>query len=249
MRPVSTESPEPITAADCAVFELRQYTLHPGGRDVLIELFDREFVETQEAVDMAVIGQFRDLDDPERFVWIRGFRDLGTRKRGLETFYGGPVWKQHREAANATMIESDDVLLLRPARPGAGFEAVQGERPPPGSTALDGGLVVATICHLGRPAEQGFLDQFETSLAPLLRDAGVPVVACLVTEHSPNDVPALPIREGENVLVWFARFADEASFEPWRSAPAHADLLRDPQVLRLSPTSRSWLRAETQARG
>ncbi len=29
----------------CPVVELRQYTLHPGKRDILIELFDREFIE------------------------------------------------------------------------------------------------------------------------------------------------------------------------------------------------------------
>jgi hypothetical protein len=55
-----------------SVFELRQYTLYPDQRDVLIELFDREFVETQEAVGMRVVGQFRDLDRADRFVWVRG---------------------------------------------------------------------------------------------------------------------------------------------------------------------------------
>ncbi len=45
----------------CPVVELRQYTLHPGKRDVLIDLFDREFLETQEEVGMRIIGQFRDL--------------------------------------------------------------------------------------------------------------------------------------------------------------------------------------------
>lgn len=34
----------------CPVVELRQYTLHPGKRDVLIDLFDREFIEPQEAL-------------------------------------------------------------------------------------------------------------------------------------------------------------------------------------------------------
>src|SRR5688572_25580775 len=57
----------------CPITELRQYTLHPGKRDTLIDLFDREFVETQEAVGMTLIGQFRDLDKPDRFVWLRGF--------------------------------------------------------------------------------------------------------------------------------------------------------------------------------
>jgi hypothetical protein len=61
------------------VVELRQYTLHPGRRDVLIDLFDREFVETQEAARMAVLGQFRDLDDSDRFVWLRGFDDMRRR--------------------------------------------------------------------------------------------------------------------------------------------------------------------------
>src|SRR5207253_8210966 len=96
------------------IVELRQYTLHPGKRDVLIDLFDREFIESQEALEMSVIGQFRDLDDPDRFVWLRGFRDMSSLAQCLQAFYGGPVWKQHRDAANATMIDSDNVLLLRP---------------------------------------------------------------------------------------------------------------------------------------
>ena len=74
----------------CPVVELRQYTLHPGQRDVLIDLFDREFVETQEAAGMRIIGQFRDLDHPDRFVWLRGFRDMTSRAKALTDFYGGP---------------------------------------------------------------------------------------------------------------------------------------------------------------
>jgi hypothetical protein len=52
----------------CPIVELRQYTLRPGEREVLIDIFDRELVESQEAVGMSLIGQFRDLDDPDRFV-------------------------------------------------------------------------------------------------------------------------------------------------------------------------------------
>ena len=56
----------------CPVIELRQYT-PPGQRDVLIDLFDRHFVESQEAAGMTIVGQFRDRRRPDRFVWIRGF--------------------------------------------------------------------------------------------------------------------------------------------------------------------------------
>lgn len=95
-----------------AVVELRQYTLHPGRRDTLIALFEREFIETQEALGLRVIGQFRDLDDPDRFIWLRGFSDMSARRRSLAAFYDGPVWAAHRDAANATMVDSDNVRLL-----------------------------------------------------------------------------------------------------------------------------------------
>ena len=117
------------------VVELRQYTLRPGRRDELIDLFDREFVESQEACGITVLGQFRDLDDPDRFVWLRGFADLAGRHAGLTAFYGGPVWAEHRDAANDTMLDSDDVLLLRPHKD---------FRPPPA-----GSLIAVTVYPAG----------------------------------------------------------------------------------------------------
>ncbi|MCE3544317.1 NIPSNAP family protein, partial [Escherichia coli] len=48
-----------------SIVELRRYTLHPGRRDDLIDLFDTHFLESQEACGMTVIGQFRDPDDPD----------------------------------------------------------------------------------------------------------------------------------------------------------------------------------------
>jgi len=74
------------------VVELRQYTLRPGQREVLIKLFERELIEPQEAVGMQILGQFWDLDRPDRFVWLRGFSDMEARRQGLAAFYGGPVW-------------------------------------------------------------------------------------------------------------------------------------------------------------
>ena len=61
------------------VVELRQYTMQPGGRDKLIGMFEDRFVEGQEAAGMRVLGQFRDAKDPNRFVWMRGFRDMPSR--------------------------------------------------------------------------------------------------------------------------------------------------------------------------
>jgi quinol monooxygenase YgiN len=232
------------------IVELRQYTLHPGTRDVLIELFDREFVESQEAVGMQVFGQFRDLDDPDRFVWLRGFRDMPTRARALEAFYGGPVWKQHRDETIATMIDSDNVLLLRPARPWSGLSVEKIERLPPGSPEVSGGLVVATIWHLDATAGSEFLEFFEGTADPALKDAGASILGYFVTETSPNNFPALPVREDENVFVCISGFSDQAAYDLHVAALARPDVtkalprgLRErPDVLKLAPTSRSRLR-------
>src|SRR5689334_4014713 len=64
------------------IVELRQYTLHDGQRDTLIDLFEHQFVESQEALGMKIVGTFRDLDRPNRFVWIRGFTDMDARLAG-----------------------------------------------------------------------------------------------------------------------------------------------------------------------
>lgn len=230
------------------IVELRRYTLHPGQRDVLIELFDREFVETQEAVGMTVIGQFRDQDAPDQFVWLRGFRDLAARTESLRAFYGGPAWQAHRNAANATMIDSDDVLLLRPAHPGTGFPPGR-DRPAPGSVAGPDGIIVATTWHLHPAAEAGFSTMFEVVLMPMLHDAGVPILAMFVSEHGENGFPALPVRADAHVFVWFSLAPDRAVHErraaalsPGFAAALQPHLARTPEVALLSPTARSRLR-------
>jgi quinol monooxygenase YgiN len=224
------------------VVELRQYTLQPGRRDELIELFDRELVESQEAEGMAVLGQFRDLDRPDRFVWLRGFDDMPGRTEALTRFYTGPVWKANSARANATMIDVDDVLLLRPATGHERFPA--GERPARGTTEAPPSLILATLYFRDHPFDRAFAEYFERAARPALADAGAVPFACLTTEYAENTFPALPVRRGVHAFIWFARFADVAALdehlrrlekEPVPNLPA-------PQHLRLSPTARSQLR-------
>src|SRR5215468_1824869 len=226
----------------CPVVELRQYTLRPGQRDVLIDLFDREFVESQEAAGMAIVGQFRDLDDPDRFVWIRGFASMPARATALAAFYGGPVWKQHAAAANATMIDSGNVLLLRPATARAGFPAPTAPRPPAGrqATAVPSCLLV-TLYYRDRPFDPAFTSFFESEARPRLAAAGAAPLAWLQTEYAENTFPALPVRTGEHVFAWLARFPSQDHLDAHLRAPAFLPALAgmitgEPQRLRLAPT-------------
>lgn len=238
-------------ACACNVVELRQYTLHPNQRDVLIELFDREFVETQEAVGMRVVGQFRDLDNPDRFVWLRGFSDMAARQRALAAFYGGPVWAAHRDAANRTMVDSNNVLLLQPAWPGAGIAWPEGLRAAPGAQDIPAGRVEVTVFYLKQPATAQLLTLCREGAARRPADSGTTVLGWYITEPSSNTFPRLPVREGENVLVGFALVPDAG-------APALRDgglwardltpmllqcLAKPTESLRLVPTARSAIHA------
>lgn len=228
------------------VIELRQYTLRPGQREVLIELFDREFVETQEATGMRVLGQFRDTDRPDRFVWLRGFADMPARFAALTSFYTGPTWKAHAAAANATMIDTDDVLLLRPARAGTMVDLDPSVRGTPASS-----VVVATIHYLPAPPDDELVRFFDGTVLPLLEKAGATPLALLQTEYAENDFAGLPVRTGEHVLIVLTSFpgpdAHAAHEDRLGALPEWRDTVQ-PRLpgkverLTLTPTDRSMLR-------
>jgi NIPSNAP len=230
---------------DVAVVELRQYTLKPGRRDDLVDRFERHLIEPQEDLGMRVLGYFRDRWDPDRFVWLRGFSDMASRKAALEAFYGSDLWYEHRDAVNETLIDSDNVLLLRPA---AGSPFGNGAPPRAGR-----GLVTARMWPFAEPISADTIRVFTDRIEPQLDEAGATAVALLVTEPSANDFPRLPVREGENVVVWLGRFDDVSAYEAhvaaldssprWReSVRALEDRLAGPpQQLLLAPAARSRL--------
>jgi quinol monooxygenase YgiN len=204
------------------IVELRQYTLHPGRRDELVELFEREFVESQDAVGARVVGTFRDVDAPDRFVWVREFDDMASRRAALTAFYGGPVWKANSAAANATMIDSDDVLLLEPVS--GAFRL--SERPPVGGGQPGPSRVLAVV-HAAAAADQETVEKALGAAAVVLRTA----------PHA-NDFPALPVRD-EQVVVSFAAFGSAPALADARARLGPRAAL---QVLALEPTARSAYR-------
>ena len=179
---------------------------------------------------------------------------MPSRAQALKDFYGGPVWKAHREAANATMIDSNNVLLLHPATPTSEFSLGNRNRPKTGSNETRNELIVAAIYYFDAPVDTAFVQFFEKTVKPAVTGSGATVLAYFATEHSENTFPALPVREGENVFVWFARSSDPAAYERHIAAltqfPRRRDeiskelarrLKREPEILKLSPTARSLL--------
>ena len=129
------------------------------------------------------------------------------------TFHDAPR-RAHSVAANATMVDVDNVLLLRPAEVGPAFEVDPARRPPVGAPERDGALTAV-------------IGSAEADLEAIEAVLGESVLARFVTEHARNDFPALPVREDVDVVVWLATGEHEL--------PAGVERLR------LQPTPRSLL--------
>lgn len=257
MSPDMPPAPPSATTRCCAVLELRQYTMQPGMRDTLVQLFEEHFVEGQERYEIRLVGQFRDMGDARRFVWVRGFSSMESRTQATNAFYDGPLWRQHSNAANATIVDSDNVLLLKPADAAAGLPFDPGARPPldapePANGAR--GIVVATIHYFAGEVDPAFAPWFAREVMPRLARAGTTVLGRFVTETAPNPVTRLPVRTGEHVFVWFAAYRDRAAYDAslktlddsadWRAAIAptlRARTKGEPERVVLAPTRRSLL--------
>jgi hypothetical protein len=186
------------------ILELRQYTLHPGTRPGFIERFEREFQDTQEAVGIKVLGTFLDLDDPDRFVWFRGFASLDERAASLAAFYGGPAWAAWGDDANADLIDSDDVLMLR-SRPGL----------PGMPVSVFGDELAIRVWAVSSDAE-------ESSLVAAIDAAGGDV---LLSHPGPNNF-RLPVRGDRVVVALGGDGLPEGELQRLRLAPTKRSALR-----------------------
>lgn len=181
------------------IVDLRDYTLVPGTRDRLLERCEALFYPEQERLGATILGAFADADDERRLVWIRATPDLDTRKRVLTAFYAdGEMWRQHREEVNSWIVDSDDVLLVRPV----------GELAAPAT----GPSVVGMYTHVRRePLPVGEAAALSRQVEEAVRAASGRLLVTLETVDVENNYPRHPIRVGEHGRVWLASFREQRS--------------------------------------
>jgi len=229
-----------IYGQTCSVVELRQYTLVPGTRQDFIELFEREFVETQHAAKIRLLGTFADTQDSDRFVWMRGFPDMPARRTALSDFYTSAAWLEHRNRANSMIVDSDDVRLLRPP---AGYPGLE-ERTAAGPAVSNTERSSSTISIIVQEIEDGADAASARAVPPPVLESDPRLLAVLETEPATNTFPQLPVIDNERVLVAVVGRYDHPIHD---SAAMMAQLLQStghrgvgaPRALVLWPTSRS----------
>ena len=76
---------------------------------------------------MKVLGPLIDVENPNKFVWLRSFPSLEERDRLKKAFYEGDLWKNDLEALAMPMLESYDVILCETS-PGCVFDVPREEK-------------------------------------------------------------------------------------------------------------------------
>ncbi|MGZ3181023.1 MAG: NIPSNAP family protein [Telluria sp.] len=239
---------------DFGVIELRRYTIQPGRRADFARYFETYFPEAFQQLGAIAFGQFFERARPNCFAWLRGFRDMDARLAVNRQFYHGPVWAEHKPAVNSLIVDSDDVLLLRPAFPGSGLTALRAV-----DAVNEGRAHGVAVVQLFKVAPEHTMDAFlrraELAFA-CYRGRGVTEAGVLATLDEPNNFPQHPIRTDGPWVVWIGMLEDEKALQSLRpmleanaDALAEAGLLAEPAELAVfDPTPRSRLRWSTVQR-
>ncbi len=249
-QPTTNTSVEPSAHLnDFQAIEFRRYTIKEGGREHFAQYFESYFPEAFQQLGAIAAGSFFERGNQAGFTWIRGFHTIEARAVVNAAFYYGPLWKEHKKTLNDLMIDSDNVMLLRPLTPERGVTILAAVDPVT-ETAGAQGIVVAQIFAVKANSIEVFAKEAETTFASY-RAAGAREAGVLVTLDVTNNFPQLPIRTDGPYLVWLGVLKDnqmlENDFTPvaersLKSLSATGLLRGTPELIVLDPTHRSRLR-------
>lgn len=108
------------------IVEVRSYRIKPGLREEFVKLFETRAIPALRSHGMQILGPLLDLENPNKFVFLRSFPSLDERERMKTAFYEGELWKSELEAVAMPMIDSYDVILCETS-PGYVFDGPRAE--------------------------------------------------------------------------------------------------------------------------
>lgn len=232
----------------CNVIELRRYTIAPGARQRFARRFESFFPEAFQQLGALAFGQFFERAQADRFTWLRGYPDMATRLAANTAFYDGPVWREHKGALNGDIVDSDDVLLLRPLYPDSGIARLPAVDPVAEPLGAQG-LAVAQILRVA-PGQLAACALAAEEWFVHYHGRGVIEAGILTTLDVANNFPRHPIRSDGTYIVWLGVLRDDAALDALRpvldagaASLAQAGLLSGPsELVVLDPAPRSRLR-------
>jgi len=232
---------EQAAAAECCdALELHRYELPEVRVRTMSELFDQENTATRGLGGgsmgneyfiglMENIALLRDIDRPNIYIWLRGFRTLDEMQ--VRGFYDQSLWARHTDVLARAEIASGDATILAPSPITSAFLlGARGTSPIRGEKAE---LLVATVYTVPSTMTPGFENFFQFAIVPRVFAAGGRPVASFATKSSLSAIPGFRsvvnprASDGDRNFVWFARFADAAAYAQYQTKLARDQEWKD----------------------
>jgi hypothetical protein len=194
------------------VLELRNYLVRQGQRDEFINLFEENFVQSQNTLGGYILGQYRIKGADDNFFWIRGFKDMPTRYKFLNDFYSGsPSWKQHKSAANSMLLNNDNVYLLKSLNLKENANDVDFNF----NTNWFGqekGVAVLDF-YTSNTKRDKLIEFVKKKYAAILNASKIENASFWISETTPNDFTGLPVFQDKNLLVQITFYKNELEYQ------------------------------------
>jgi len=244
------EAPNLAANQNIKVIELRNYLVRQGRRDEFINLFEENFVQSQNILGGYILGQYRVKGADDNFFWIRGFKDMTARYKYLNDFYFGSLsWKQHKAEANSMLLNNDNVYLLQPLN----LKNSSANAESSFNTNWFGqekGIAVVDFC-VSNTKRDKLIEFVKKKYLAILTASKIENISFWISETAPNDFTGLPVFQDKNLLVQITFYKNESEYQSKMKDAASkmndelksemADLVTTKNTLIVYPTGKSFL--------
>lgn len=101
-------------AADSRCFELRKYTLRPegpGDPNLLHQRFREQTLVYFKKHNMAVVGFWQPVSQPDALIYLLAFRDAATRDAAWAAFNADPGWVKARTDMRVGVVVENTFMI------------------------------------------------------------------------------------------------------------------------------------------
>jgi hypothetical protein len=232
------------------VIELRNYLVRQGRRDEFINLFEENFVHSQNTLGGYILGQYRIKGAVDNFFWIRGFKDMSARYKFLNDFYfGSLIWKQHKSEANSMLLNNDNVYLLKPLN----LKDSSNDAESSFNTNWFGqekGVAVVDF-YTSNTKREKLIEFVRKKYSAILNASKIENASFWTSETNPNEFTGLPVFQDKNLLVQITFYKNEFEYQTKMKdtdskmndelKSEMADLVTIKNTLFIYPTEKSFL--------
>lgn len=206
------DAPNAAANQNIKVLELRNYLVRQGRRDEFINLFEENFVGSQNILGGYILGQYRVKSADDNFLWMRGFKDMPARYKFLNDFYfGAPAWKQHKSEANTMLLNNDNVHLLQPLN----LKDNSNDTETSFNTDWFGqekGIAVIDF-YTSNTKLPKLIEFIKKKYAAILSSSKIENTSFWTSETTPNDFTGLPVFQDKNLLLQITFYKNEFEYQ------------------------------------